>query len=217
MPIVEPVIRPPAEAESFLLQVTLGCSSNGCTFCGAYLKKPFRVKSDDEIVRDIEEGGQLWPDTRRVFLLDGDALAMSQARLLPILKKICQAFPRLCRISSYANGYNMTQRSDSELKELYEHKLKLVYIGLESGSQLLLNQVRKRATVREMIRAVQRAAACQIKSSVIVILGLGGRRYSQDHVRETIHALNQMQPRYLSFLTLMLIPRTPLAHEAKEG
>lgn len=217
MPIIEPVIRPPAEADSFLLQVTTGCTANNCTFCGAYMDKPFRVKSMVEIAGDIKEEKRLYPETRRVFLMDGDALAVNNSKLLPVLELLNSTFPKLNRIASYANGYNITGRSAMELQQLYDHKLRLLYIGLESGSQAILDRCRKRATVAEMIEAVRRAEQAGIKSSVIVLLGLGGRKDSGLHVRETIAALNQMQPRYLSFLSLMVIPGTPLYQDAQSG
>jgi radical SAM superfamily enzyme YgiQ (UPF0313 family) len=217
MPIIEPVIRPPAEADSFLLQVTTGCTANSCTFCGAYLDKPFRVKSMVEIAGDIKEEKRWNPDTRRVFLMDGDALAVNNSKLLPVLELLNNSFPMLNRISSYANGYNITCRSDPELQQLYDRKLRLIYIGLESGSQAILERCRKRATVAEMVEAVRRTEQAGIKSSVIVLLGLGGRKDSGMHVRETITALNKMQPRYLSFLSLMLIPGTPLFQDAQNG
>ena len=217
MPIIEPVIRPPAEADSFLLQVTTGCTANGCAFCGAYMDKPFRVKSMVEIAGDIKEEKRWNPETRRVFLMDGDALAVNNSKLLPVLQLLNGSFPKLNRIASYANGYNITGRSDLELRQLYDHKLRLIYIGLESGSQAILDRCRKRATVAGMIEAVRRAEQAGIKSSVIVLLGLGGRKDSGLHVRETITALNRMQPRYLSFLSLMLIPGTPLYQDARSG
>lgn len=213
MAIIEPVIRPPSEAESFLLQVTLGCSSNHCTFCGAYLDKPFALKDFNEISLDIEEGAKLYSQIRRVFLLDGDALVVNNEQLLPVLKKLNNTFSMLSRISSYANGYNIVKRSDKQLQELYDHKLRLIYIGLESGSQDILNRCCKRSRAQEMIEAVQKADKAKIKSSVIVLLGLGGKARSTEHVQATIEALNHMQPRYLSFLSLMVIPGTPLHRE----
>ena len=217
MPIIEPVIRPPSESESFLLQVTTGCSSDLCTFCGAYKGKPFHKKDFCEIRADIEEESRLFPDTRRVFLMDGDALVISNKGLLPVLNKLDEAFPRLARISSYANGYNITERTDRELEELYQHKLSLIYIGLESGSQKILDLCKKRSTAEEMTQAVIRASCMGIKSSVIVLLGLGGRRGSRIHVEETINILNRMKPRYLSFLSLMLIPGTEKYRQARSG
>jgi radical SAM superfamily enzyme YgiQ (UPF0313 family) len=178
--------------------------------------KPFTIKDPEEIASDIDEAAALYPDTRRVFLLDGDALAANNAKLLPVLKKLDAVFPKLSRIASYSNGYNITQRSGAELEELHENKLRLIYIGLESGCQDVLDLCRKRSTADEMIEAVKRAGMAGIKSSVIVLLGLGGKEHSEKHVRDTIKALNKMQPRYLSFLSVMLIPGTPLYKECRE-
>ncbi len=217
MAIIEPVIRPPAEADSFLLQVTLGCSADHCSFCGAYKRKPFRVKDPEEVLGDIDRYARRYPGTRRVFLMDGDALVLSNSKLVPILEKLEGVFPRLSRVSSYANGSNITRKSDEELAELYQHKLSLIYMGLESGSQHVLDRCGKTSNVEEMIEAVQRAERAGIRSSVIVLLGLGGKKYSADHVQGTIKALNRMQPRYLSFLSLMVIPGTLLAGEVRRG
>lgn len=149
--------------------------------------------------------------------MDGDALVLSNSKLVPVLEKLGRAFPRLSRVSAYANGSNITRKSDPELEELYAHKLSLIYMGLESGSQLVLDRCRKTSSAEEMIRAVPRAEGAGIRSSVIVLLGLGGKKYSAEHVRDTVEALNRMQPRYLSFLSLMVIPGTPLAEEVRRG
>ena len=162
-------------------------------------------------------GARQYLQTRRVFLLDGDALVVKNERLLPVLKKLGDSFPMLSRVSSYANGYNIIQKSDKELQELYEHRLQLVYIGLESGSQEILTRCCKRSTAKEMVEAVQKADKAKIKSSVIVLLGLGGKSLSAEHVRATIGILNQMQPKYLSFLSLMVIPGTPLYNQVCSG
>lgn len=217
MAIVGTVIRPPAEANSFLLQVTLGCSANTCRFCGAYKNKTFCVKDSEEILADIDRHVLRHREERRVFLMDGDALVLSNSRLVPILERLEQVFPRLSRVSSYANGTNITRRNASELKELRDHRLSLIYMGLESGSQALLDRCGKSSGVEDMIEAVHKAAEARIKSSVIVLLGLGGRKYSEEHVKGTIEALNRMQPRYLSFLSLMIIPGTPLEEDAGRG
>jgi len=217
VPVIEPAIRPPAEAGSFLLQVTTGCSAHGCTFCGAYAGKPFRSKPAGEVDADIAEERRARPGTRRVFLMDGDALALSNARLVPVLDRLLEAFPLLTRVSSYACGDQLAQRSGEELSALRDRELSLVYLGLESGSRDILERRRKRATVEEMVEGVRRADAAGIRSSVIVLLGLGGKERSAEHVRETVRALNRMQPRHLSFLSLMLIPGTPLWEEARRG
>ncbi len=217
MPIVEPIIRPPSEARNFLLQVTNGCSQNSCTFCGAYSSKSFRVKPQKEIMGDILLASQQYPETRKVFLMDGDALVLNNNKLEPILTELNLRFPKLTRISSYANGINITSKTKQELKALTELKLTLLYMGLESGNQDLLNRCGKTSSVGEMVQAVQGAKGAGMKSSVIVLLGLGGTQHQEEHIRDTITALNAMQPKYLSFLSLMLIPGTPLFQEAERG
>jgi radical SAM superfamily enzyme YgiQ (UPF0313 family) len=179
--------------------------------------KSFRVKDPAEVFGDIERYARRSPATRRVFLMDGDALVLANAKLLPVLDKLAQAFPNLSRVSSYANGTNLTKKTPEELKELSSRKLNLIYMGLESGSQVILDRVQKDSNVREMIEGVQRAEAAGIKSSVMVLLGLGARQYSAEHVRGTVEALNAMQPRYLSFLSLMIVPGTPLAEDRSRG
>ncbi|MBD3295985.1 MAG: radical SAM protein [Candidatus Omnitrophica bacterium] len=217
MPVIEPSIRPPAERSSFLLQVTTGCSSDTCTFCAAYKGKTFTVKDTEEIVGDIDRHSKLFPGTRRVFLMDGDALAVGNDSLVPLLERLSRAFPGLARVSSYANGYNISRRSDPELEELRENKLRLVYVGLESGNQGVLDSCKKRSGAEEMTEAVIRARKAGIKASVIVLLGLGGREASGEHVRDTIKELNRMQPAYLSFLSLMLIPGTEMYDKSRRG
>lgn len=155
MPIIEPVIRPPSESQSFLLQVTTGCSANTCDFCAAYLEKSFKAKVFLEIKNDIKAGSREFPDCRRVFLMDGDALALNNRRLLPILDELNKSFPKLTRISSYANGYNITWRKKEELDELKSRKLSLIYMGLESGSQKILDYHNKRSKAKEMVDAVR--------------------------------------------------------------
>lgn len=179
--------------------------------------KSFRVKDRSEIFEDIDREARLAPGTRRVFLMDGDALVLANTKLVPILKKLRESFPRLTRISSYANGTNIKFKTDAELRELSKHRLNLIYMGLESGSQAILDRSGKASSVREMTDAVRRAEQAGIRSSVMVLLGLGGREHSAEHVRETIEALNAMQPRYLSFLSLMIVPGTPLAQGLKKG
>jgi len=217
MPIIEPAIRPPAEAYSFLLQITLGCSANHCSFCGAYLGKPFKIKPWVEIKSDIDTHALDYPETRKVFLMDGDALVLNSQKLLPILKYLNKKFPKLIRISTYANDYNILAKTDEELNELYQHKLKLIYMGLESGDQEILDNCQKKSKVQGMIQSIKRVQAFGIKSSVIVLLGLGGKKLSARHALKTAEALNQMQPRYLSFLSLMLIPTTPLYKQQQSG
>ncbi|MBU0580387.1 MAG: radical SAM protein [Candidatus Margulisbacteria bacterium] len=217
MSLIEPVIRPPSEANSFLLQVTLGCSQNTCAFCGAYQDKPFKFKNIQEIEKDIDYGSKLYPETKRVFLCDGDALVLSNSKLIPILEKLNATFPNLGRISSYANAQNILNKSESELKELYDNKLKLIFIGLESGHDQILKKMNKKANAQEMIDAVLKAKAAGIKSHIIVLLGLGQSQDSFEHAKVSAQVVNQMNPRYISLLSLMLIPGTKLFNDYQEG
>jgi radical SAM superfamily enzyme YgiQ (UPF0313 family) len=217
MVLCEPVIRPPSEANSFLLQVTLGCSQNSCAFCGAYPDKPFKLKPIEEIEADIAQGAQWYPDTTKVFLCDGDALVLSNEKLIPILKKINKAFPKLSRISSYANAQNILNKKPEELAELVKYKLKIIFLGLESGSNEILKRMNKSATSWEMVEAVVKAKEAGIKSHVIVLLGLGEKIASKTHALETAKVLNLMNPKYISVLSLMLIPGTPLYADYQAG
>ena len=211
------VIRPPSEADSFILQVTLGCSHNRCTFCPAYLDKKFRVRDLDKVFEDIEEGAGLLGDVRRVFLADGDALILPTEDLLAILERLAGAFPSLSRVGIYANAQNVSEKTDEELRTLAEHKLGIAYLGLESGDGRVLERVRKGATAAEMAEAVCRLQAAGIKASVIVLLGLAGREGSADHARATAEVVSRMNPRYLSFLTVMVVPGTALHRQMERG
>jgi radical SAM superfamily enzyme YgiQ (UPF0313 family) len=211
------VIRPPSEADSLILQITLGCSHNRCTFCGTYMDKKFRKRPIEEVFEDIDSVGRYADEVTRVFLADGDAMVLSQDHLLKILDRLNEAFPNLQRIGIYANARDMLKRTREELEELRARKLGIGYIGLESGSDEVLRRVRKGATAREQIDAVIRAQEAGIKMSVIALLGLGGRELSEEHAKKTAWALNEMQPRFASFLTIMLVPGTELARQYKSG
>jgi len=217
MPIIEPVIRPPSEANSFLLQITTGCSANSCSFCPSYLGKKFRIKDLNEVFSDINAFSGCYPETGKVFLMDGDALVLNYDKLQPILEYLNKKLPRLNRISSYANDYNILTKSDEDLKNLYDHKLRLIYMGLESGSQKILSQCSKKSTVKGMIKVVLKAKEFKIKSSVIVLLGLGGKELTDVHIEETAKVLNMMQPDYLSFLSLIIIKGTDIYNKVRDN
>lgn len=217
MPIVEPVIRPPSEAGSFLLQITTACSSNHCSFCGAYLNKPFSLKPMDEIQMDIAVQKQIDDSVNKVFLMDGDSLCFPHEKLEKVLGQLNQAFSQLRRISSYSNDYSILSRSREQLESLRRQRLSLVYMGLESGDQRVLDSCRKKSSVAGMIEAVKKLKLCGIKSSIMVLLGLGGRENSRGHALATARALNEMQPDMLSFLTVMLVPGTALYEQAQKG
>jgi len=211
------VIRPPSEADSYILQITYGCSHNQCTFCGTYPDKPFRVRPPEEVFEDIAMAGRRMPNTRRVFLADGNALVLSTGRLVAVLDALGEAFPRLRRVGIYANARDLLAKSEADLRLLNEKKLQIVYLGLESGSDEVLRRVDKNATATEMIEGVRRAEAVGMRASVIALLGLGGTELSRVHAEETGRAVSAMNPHYLSMLTLMLVPGTPLHADWQAG
>jgi len=211
------VIRPPSEANSYILQVTYGCSHNDCTFCGTYLEKPFQVRPETEVLEDIRMAAQQHPATRCVFLADGDAMVLNNRRLLRILDALHDAFPKLRRISAYANGANLLNKSEQELAELREKGVQVLYLGLESGNDKVLQRVRKGSTAGEMIEGVLRARNTGIRVSVIGLLGLGGLELSQKHARDTAVAIREMDPEYFSLLTVMLVPGTELHQRWQDG
>ncbi len=211
------VIRPPSEANSYILQITYGCSHNRCTFCGTYLDKPFRPRDLDEILEDVAQAKKLIPATRRVFLADGDALVLPTKRLLKILTELQESFPHLERVGIYSNARDLLRKTPDELKSLHKNGLGIVYIGLESGSEKILEQIEKGATAVEMIEAAQKAKDAGIKLSVIGILGLGGSALSPEHATETGNIVSAMNPDYFSMLTLMLVPGTKLHAQWEAG
>ena len=211
------VIRPPSEVDSYILQVTYGCSHNRCTFCGTYLDKPFRPRDVSQVLEDIQLAGTVIPNTRRVFLADGDALVLSTERLTTILDALRDAFPNLERVGIYANAGNLLRKSPSDLEILHQKGLGIVYLGLESGSDEVLARIDKGATAAEMIEAIHKAKAAGMQTSVIGILGIAGPDGSAEHARLTGEVVSQMDPDYFSMLTLMLVPGTPLYQEWEAG
>ncbi len=211
------VVRPPSEAGSYILQVTYGCSHNECIFCCTYLDKPFQVRPPAEVMEDIRMAGPHMPDTRRVFLADGNSLVLSNRRLLPILDALNEAFPRLERVGIYGNARDILRKSDEELRELVERKLSIMYLGLESGNDEVLLRARKGATAREMIEAVKKAQKAGLTVSVIAVLGLGGVDLWQPHAIDTGRAVSAMDPGYFSLLSLMVVPGTELHRMVTAG
>ena len=211
------VVRPPSEAGSYILQVTYGCSHSECTFCCTYLDKPFQVRPAAEVMEDIKTAGSYTPDTRRVFLADGNALVLSNRRLLPVLDALGEAFPELERVAIYGNAQDILRKSEEELKELLDRKLYIIYLGLESGNDEVLRRAKKGATAREMIQAVRKAQGAGLTVSVIGILGLGGVDLWHEHAVDTGRAISAMNPAYFSLLSLMVVPGTELHHSVTAG
>ena len=211
------VIRPPSEASSYILQITYGCSHNGCTFCPTYLDKPFKVRPISEVLEDIETAQNAIPETRRVFLADGNAMVLPAKQLLRILDALNTAFPKLQRIGIYANARDILDKTEEELRMLFNKKLAIIYIGLESGSDKVLKRVNKGTTVQEIIKAVLKAQNAGLKVSVIGLLGLGGIDLWQEHAEATGKAVSAMNPRFFSLLTLMVVPGTVLYEQEQTG
>lgn len=200
----QPVYRPPSEANSFILQVTLGCSFNRCTFCSMYRSKEFQVRSVKDIFRDIDLASMAAPETRRVFLADGDALVCEMPLLLDILNYLKLKFPKLSRVSSYALPANLIRKSTEELKALREAGLTLLYFGFESGSAKVLKLIRKGAQPEMMEEGLHKAANAGLKVSATVILGLGGAKLAEEHIVSTVELINRVPLTYLSTLQLGL-------------
>ena len=211
------VVRPPSEAESYILQITYGCSHNRCTFCGTYSDKPFRVRAEEEVLEDIAMAREEMGDVRRVFLADGNALVLSTRRLAGTLDALAEALPRLRRVGIYANARDILDKSDDDLAMLCRKRLQLVYLGLESGSDEVLRRVGKEATAAEMIEAVHKAKRAGMRVSVIALLGIGGMELSAEHAEQTGRVAGAMDPHYLSMLTLMLVPGTELHRQSRSG
>lgn len=202
----EPLFRPPAEADSLIFQAAYGCPHNRCRFCAMYKSVPYRLRPEEELFAEIAAAGRRFPDTRRVFLADGDVMAFSYPRLLRALEQLNTCFPRLARVNLYANGSSIAGKSDAELAELRRRKLTTLYLGLETGDDELLRRVDKGEKSETMILAVRRAQAAGLRCSVMILLGLGGPEGSARHAEATVRALNAMQPRLLSALRFVPIP-----------
>ena len=212
------VIRPPSEASSLIAQVTYGCSNDTCDFCGTYLDKPFGVRPFDEVVDDvIGLPSSVRNRVRRVFLADGDALALSSRKLHDILDLLHRALPDLERVSSYANARNLLAKSVEELAGLRENGLDLLYLGLESGDDQTLADIHKGMTVAEQIEGCRRASEADIQLSVTAILGLAGIARSREHGKATGEALSAIDPAYIGILTLMLTPGTAMERKVATG
>jgi radical SAM superfamily enzyme YgiQ (UPF0313 family) len=211
------IIRPPSEADSIIIQVTVGCSHNHCTFCGAYKDKAFRIRSDEEIKENIAFAAKYCTRQRRVFLADGDALILSQKRLLSLFAAIKTHLPQVSRIALYGNAKAIRSKSIEELKELKSLGLHRIYMGLESGDNEVLTAVKKGETDESMIEAAVRVRKAGIFLSVTVLLGLGGIQRSLEHARQTARVLSLMKPKQIAALCLMPLPNTSLGEEYESG
>ncbi len=210
-----PVYRPPSEADSLILQATIGCSWNHCTYCAMYRHKVYRERPLSEVLREVETvahgvaSGELG-EVRRVFVGDGDALNLPMDSWRGLLEGLRAAFPRLTRVSCYATARNLLEKSVEELTELREGGLRLLYIGPESGDDATLKAIAKGATFADHVEGARRARAAGLHQSLIFLLGAAGIERSLEHARAAGRLTTEMDPRYVSLLTLTVVPQTPL-------
>ena len=211
------MIRPPSEANSILLQATVGCSHNKCTFCSAYKGERFKIKPDSIIMEDIAFAAAYCKRQRRLFICDGDALIIPQKRLLKFLKAIEKQLPWVNRVGLYANAKSIKLKTLDELKELKKHGLTIAYMGLESGDDITLKDVSKGVYSQTMIDMGKKIRKAGVKLSITVLLGLAGRERSKIHAEQTGRILSEIDPEYVGALSLMLVPGTPLYNDYKAG
>jgi hypothetical protein len=201
---VQPVFRPPSEAQSLILQVTLGCSHNKCTFCVSFKKKPYRIKTQQELSDMIDDAVLEYPNPRKIFLADADAMSIPTELMLWTLQRLKAKFPRVQRISAYACPQNLLEKTPEELLLIRQTGLNMLYLGVESGSDTVLADVRKGVTADEMIAAGQRAVAAGYILSAMLISGLGGVENWEDHATGSARVVSAIQPHYLGLLSLTL-------------
>lgn len=212
-----PVFRPPSEANSLIIRVTIGCSHNRCTYCNMYRGVTFRVRPIEEIMQQIQRAKPYSNNIRRIFLADGNALVLKTDTLVQILATLQQAFPRLQRVACYAGPQDILRKSPAELSQLRAAGLKLVYYGLESGDDLVLEHVCKGVNSQQSVEAGQKIVYSGIKLSIMVILGLAGKAGSSRHAYNTAQVINAIHPNMLSALTLMLYRGSELLAEYERG
>jgi len=198
----EPLFRPPSEGRSLIIQVTYGCSWNKCAFCEMYSSKQFKARKLEDVFGDITAFLPYQSSIRRVFLADGDPMVLSTSKLLNILSKLKETFPKLNRVSTYASPTNLNNKSELELRELKDAGLSLIYLGIESGDNQVLKLMNKGETFKSIVEALNKSKMAGLNSSVMIINGLGGKAYSSQHAIESAKILNETQPKYASTLVL---------------
>ncbi len=199
-----PLYRPPSEAKSLIFQVTLGCSFNECSFCDMYRSKDYSERSWDEVKGEIDMMSKMLPDTTKIFLADGDALNLDTEYMIKIVKYIYEKFPNLERVSCYAMPMNLLKKTPEELDSMKKAGLDMLYLGIETGSDILLKKVTKGATAKTIIKSCKKAKDAGFTLSCMVILGIGGSKYSSENARETAKVISEVKPDYVGALTLYL-------------
>ena len=199
-----PLYRPPSEAKSLIFQVTLGCSFNECSFCDMYRSKEYSEKSWEEVKGEIDTMAKMLPDTTKIFLADGDALNLDTKYMIQIVKYVYEKFPNLERVSCYAMPMNLLKKTPEELDAMKKAGLNMLYLGIETGSDILLKKVTKGATAKTIIKSCKKAKDAGFTLSCMVILGIGGSKYSSENARETAKVISEVKPDYVGALTLYL-------------
>ena len=211
------LFRPPGEADSLIIRVAAGCPWNRCAFCGMYKDVRYRASDSKQTARAFSAARAEHPDAQRIFLADGDVMALPFDALRDMLEELGRLFARLARVGIYANGSSIGAKTDEELRSLAALRLQTLYMGLETGDDSLLAAMDKRETSGEMVDAAVRAQACGLRMSVMILIGIGGRAGSNQHAAATALALMKMQPRLLSALRVIPVPGTPLWQKANAG
>ncbi|QOX63540.1 B12-binding domain-containing radical SAM protein [Anoxybacterium hadale] len=211
------VYRPPSEAYSLIIQVTIGCAHNKCTFCTMFKEKKFRVRNVKEVLEDLDMARQNYRRINRIFLADGDALVLQNKELLVILDYIKKLFPECERVGIYGSPQDILRKSHEDLVELREHGIGIIYIGAESGSDRVLKAVNKGATRADIIESVRRVETADIPASVTFISGLAGKAGWEDHAIESGTMISEMEASYVGLLTLITEPGAEMHRDIAEG
>ncbi|WP_373844877.1 radical SAM protein [Clostridium sp.] len=211
------IYRPPSEAYSLIIQISVGCAHNKCTFCNIYKAKKFRIKSLEEVYGDLYEARQMYGHVERIFLADGDSIVLPMEKLTQILLKIKELFPECKRVSAYATPKDILRKSLEDLKELKSLGMGIFYMGIESGSDLILKEIQKGVTSEEIIEAGQKIKKSGIKISATFISGIGGKEKWQENARESARVITAINPDYVGLLTLMVEPGTKMYDDINSG
>lgn len=209
--------RPPSEARSLIIQATIGCAWNQCTFCSMYKDKQFRIRKEADILKDLQEAARYAPDTGRLFLADGDAMVLPADQLVRICEEAKRLFPKLHRISAYATARDIIMKSPEELQAIYDAGLSLLYIGLESGAPEVLKDIKKDFTADAFVAACRKAKEAGFRLSVTLIAGLSDQADTAAHATATAEVISAVKSNYASYLTLYLEPGAPLYDDLEAG
>jgi len=211
------IYRPPSEAYSYILQATIGCAHNKCTFCTSFKAKQFRIRPLAEVFEDLEMARRYYKYIEKIFIADGDALVCKNSYLMAILDKIKELFPECQRVSIYGRAKDILRKTEEELIALRDNGLGIIYMGVESGNPEILKRIKKGETREEMIEAVRKAEGLGIPTSLTFLSGIGGRDMWRENAIDTGTIISEMEPTYASFLTVMVVPGTPLHDEMMRG